>query len=295
MSYPDYPDIGTYDWTVSGTWTANGNKLTLSESKTDDYTTVDSDNQVTLRHAPYTGRTAIEMTMIIEEAPEQTTFEGTYTAKTEKSAMGNPVTYDSEVTFNLDGTFVYNVTVTIPASPDSPMFADGYSAQETVTGTYTCVGKALTFTDEGGNFDIGTVVDEETVMMHGFIASFAKMSGMTNITLTKTSAPVEPAKLLKSVSVDESITLNARKSADLNVIVEDSDVVYTLSYTSSDAKIASVDDNGKVTARHRGTATITVTAMDENGNTVSADCAVKVKYTWWQWIIVVLFFGWIWY
>ena len=37
------------------------------------------------------------------------------------------------------------------------------------------------------------------------------------------------------------------------------------------------------------------TVTDEFGNTVSAACNVTVNYTAWQWIIMILLFGWLWY
>lgn len=68
-----------------------------------------------------------------------------------------------------------------------------------------------------------------------------------------------------------------------------------ISFTSSNPKVVKVDENGNIYAAKRGTATITCTVTDSNGNTVSDTCKVTVKYTWWQWIIKIVFFGgWIW-
>lgn len=65
----------------------------------------------------------------------------------------------------------------------------------------------------------------------------------------------------------------------------------SVTWTSSDANIVAVDQNGNLTAKRKGTATITATAA--NGN--SASCKVTVNYAWWQWLIKILLFGWIWY
>ena len=60
-------------------------------------------------------------------------------------------------------------------------------------------------------------------------------------------------------------------------------------------KYKQVDENGNVYAAKTGSATITVTITDEYGNKVTDTCDVNVQYTWWQWIIVIVLFGWIWY
>ena len=70
---------------------------------------------------------------------------------------------------------------------------------------------------------------------------------------------------------------------------------YTISYSSSNPTIAAVDANGKITAKGIGSATITITVTDELGNTTTDTCDVNVQYTWWQWIIVIILFGWLWY
>ena len=100
-----------------------------------------------------------------------------------------------------------------------------------------------------------------------------------------------------SISVND-ISLNYKSSKTLVPTVEvDEGVNYTVTYSSSNPKVATVDENGKVTATKKGSgsATITCTVTDEYGNIVSDTCKVNVTYAWWQWIIVIVLFGWIWY
>ena len=100
---------------------------------------------------------------------------------------------------------------------------------------------------------------------------------------------------VNSVSISD-ITLNYKKSAKINPKIDaEKGTEYSVSYTSSNPKVATVDDNGTVYGAKKGGATITCTVTDSNGNTVSDTCKVTVKYTWWQWIIKIVLFGWIWY
>ncbi len=99
---------------------------------------------------------------------------------------------------------------------------------------------------------------------------------------------------ISSVSV-EDLSLNYKMSASLNPeIIADDDAEYTVSY-SSDSKNVTVDENGKIYGAKKGTANITVTVTDSQGNTVTDTCKVTVEYTWWQWLIKIVLFGWIWY
>ena len=77
----------------------------------------------------------------------------------------------------------------------------------------------------------------------------------------------------------------------------DGDVQYTLTYSSSNPKIAEVDRNGSITTRRSGTVTVTVTATNnaDPADTVETTCTVTVKYAWWQWLIRILLLGFIWY
>ena len=94
----------------------------------------------------------------------------------------------------------------------------------------------------------------------------------------------------------ESISLNYKRSTTITPTVNaDAGVDYTISYTSSDDSVARVDENGNVYAAGVGNAVITVTVTDEYGTVVIGTCNADVSYSWWQWIIYVVLFGWLWY
>lgn len=75
------------------------------------------------------------------------------------------------------------------------------------------------------------------------------------------------------------------------VAPEDSDN-WNVTWSSSDESVVKVDGAGNITATGRGTAVITCSFED---GTRLGDCSVTVKYSFWQWIIVIFLFGWIWY
>lgn len=65
-----------------------------------------------------------------------------------------------------------------------------------------------------------------------------------------------------------------------------------MEWKTSNPKVVSVDENGKVTATGKGTAEISIESKD---GAIKATCKVTVKYSTIQWIIVYILFGWIWY
>ena len=99
-----------------------------------------------------------------------------------------------------------------------------------------------------------------------------------------------------SVSVSD-ISLDYKGSKTITPTINvDEDVSYTVNYRSSDESIVTVDDDGNISSPGvKGSAKITVIVTDQYGNTVTDTCKVTVKYSVWQWIIVIFFFGWIWY
>lgn len=66
----------------------------------------------------------------------------------------------------------------------------------------------------------------------------------------------------------------------------------SLTWTSSNEDVVTVDGNGNLTTKGTGSATITVTSADGR---VNESCEVSVSYQWWQWIIIIVIFGWLWY
>lgn len=89
-----------------------------------------------------------------------------------------------------------------------------------------------------------------------------RQSAAKTIDLDKTSATLDPG---------QSLTLTAELDKDEKVAAND-----TVSWTSSDSEVASVDENGKVTANKAGKAIITAAAVYGN---VSAICVITVNGT----------------
>lgn len=114
-------------------------------------------------------------------------------------------------------------------------------------------------------------------------------NGLTN--LEEYLAGNDPTKYSEAnIDITESsVSLRYKGSKNLNVVYAPG---YDVTYESSNTKVAIVDSNGKVTAVGKGTATITASIPDLD---VSDSCVVNVKLTWWQWIIKIVLFGWIWY
>lgn len=133
----------------------------------------------------------------------------------------------------------------------------------------------------------GTVTNIPATIVDGYIEFFAEHFSYYAI--------VEKLGKVNSVSIGD-VSMSYKDSATItpNISV-DAGVDYTVTYSSSNTDVVSVDANGKLTTNDKGSATITVTVTDEYGNTVTDTCKVNVSYKWWQWIIVIVLFGWIWY
>ena len=98
-----------------------------------------------------------------------------------------------------------------------------------------------------------------------------------------------------SVTVDD-MTINYKSSDTLRPEIKaDSGVKYTVKYESLNPAVVTVDQYGNIDGIKKGVADIKVTVTDESGNTVSDTCTVTVSYSTVQWIIIIVFFGWIWY
>ncbi|MGN0635901.1 MAG: leucine-rich repeat protein [Acutalibacteraceae bacterium] len=107
------------------------------------------------------------------------------------------------------------------------------------------------------------------------------------------------------IFVDKNIELKCKDTKALAPTVRDENgnVIDTTAklapgsfrYSSSNDSVVTVDNNGKLTAVRRGTATVTTTYTSAVGETITMTTVVKVSYTVWQWIIIILLGGWFWY
>ncbi len=87
----------------------------------------------------------------------------------------------------------------------------------------------------------------------------------------------------------ESLDMNYKKTQALSATVTGVSNA-KVAWSSSNPNVATVDQNGNVTSTGRGNAVITATY----GN-YSSSCNVKVDFSFGQWLIYILLFGFIWY
>ena len=98
---------------------------------------------------------------------------------------------------------------------------------------------------------------------------------------------------VQAVSIlPESMDLKYKDEAEIKAAVSPEDAVYdALVWSSSDESVA-VFENGRIRAVGRGTAVITCATQD---GFAKGSCTVNVGYSFGQWVIKILLFGWIWY
>lgn len=117
-------------------------------------------------------------------------------------------------------------------------------------------------------------------------SSCALTSGDQNIDLTSKVKVITGYIEFKNDSVSANYKQTKKIEYDSNYSANQ------IKWESSNTKVATVDENGNVKTVGTGSAKITAKSVDGKA---SAECNVTVKYSWWQWIIVIVLFGWIWY
>lgn len=166
------------------------------------------------------------------------------------------------------------------------------------TVTWNIDGKTVTeIYAAGDKLTPPTVPSKSGYTFKGWDKSVPSTMPANDLTFTAVYEKNVEKKNVKSVSIDD-ISLNYKKSTTLKPTIKaDDGAKYKVEYSTSNAKVATVDKNGKVTATKRGsgTATITCTVTDFNGNVVKDTCKVNVKLSFGQILIVYVLFGWIWY
>ncbi len=109
------------------------------------------------------------------------------------------------------------------------------------------------------------------------------------------SAKNEKAKVEKVEIEDMTVRYRGKQGVKVKVYTTDKNLDFKVEFFSSDERIFTVDEEGYVIAGERGIAEITVRITDECGNVVTDTAEIEVKFSSRQWIIYILFFGWIWY
>ena len=85
----------------------------------------------------------------------------------------------------------------------------------------------------------------------------------------------------------KTIHLNYKDTYTINT-----DGFSAAAYLTEDDSVVSVDTDGKVRANGTGSAEIHVYDSDSNLRIIYT---FDVEYSWWQWILIIVLFGWIWY
>lgn len=127
----------------------------------------------------------------------------------------------------------------------------------------------------------------------GYIAEWENYSlGIGGVEINAIYTPIYK---VRSVSID-NVKVNYNSSAKITPKVEaDSGVEYSFYYIVSNPNIASVDEYGNVTAKERGTTSVICIVTDQYGTKVSDVAEITVRFAWWQWLIYIFLFGFLWY
>lgn len=104
-------------------------------------------------------------------------------------------------------------------------------------------------------------------------------------------APVYTEEVVTVHGIESTETLGVvyRRNAQA---MHAKDATGPLTWTSDNPEIATVDQNGLIHGVKRGETTVRYTSED---GVYTGVCKVSVQYNFWQWLIIVFCFGWIWY
>lgn len=129
-----------------------------------------------------------------------------------------------------------------------------------------------------------------TILVHAGDLPAVPLTGESGSELTEVNTEYEVP--LSFPAETEALTISRTQ---LHLIYRQTETLTAndaVTWQSSSESVVKVDPaSGKLTAAGIGTAAVTATADD--GRT--AFCTVTVQYAWWQWLIRIFLFGWIWY
>ena len=186
---------------------------------------------------------------------------------TVKSTDGSNVSATCEIT-------VLQLVSGITLNETAVTLNEGQSTQLTATVTPTTAdNKTLEWSSS--NAAVATVDQngKVTAVAQGKATITVKSTDGSNVSAT---CEITVTKLVSGITLNETaVTLNEGQSTQLTATVTPATADNkTLEWSTSNAAVATVDQNGKVTAVAQGKATITVKATD--GSNVSATCEITV-------------------
>jgi hypothetical protein len=147
---------------------------------------------------------------------------------------------------------------------------------ETISPTLTPSNAETTLTWTSSNRNVVTVDSDGTVRATGYGIAAITVRTANNLMATcqvTVSQPISPT----SISIPDTLTLKMGSFETLTPVIVPDNAETTLTWTSSDRQVATVDSAGKVIAIGPGSTSITVTT--DNG--ISATCQVTVPPSTW--------------
>ena len=201
------------------------------------------------------------------------TQDGKVTAKSKGTAI---ITVKATDGSNVSASCTVNVVKLVSGivlSESEMTLNEGQSAQLTATVLPDLASnKTLSWSSSNEAIAIVTQEGKITAISKGTAIITATSTDGSNIS---TSCTVNVVKLVSGIVLSETeMTLNEGQSAQLTAIVSSDANNKTLAWSSSNEAVVTVTQDGKVTAKSKGTAVITVKATD--GSNISASCIVNV-------------------
>ncbi len=201
----------------------------------------------------------------------------------------------------------YNVgknTAKIPIVINNPQLYPiktlGYTVENCATGAviaedYTYNGSPLKSSVK--SFDIENL-DPDTEYIYYFYVEFEDIGyiGSEEYSFKTEKDPyVQPDDEITGVKIND-VELKYKNTTTIKPEVTGANIKdCEVKFESSNPKVATVDKNGNITTMTKGETIITCTVTDRYGNTLKDTCKVTVKFSFGQWLIWILLFGFLWY
>ena len=179
---------------------------------------------------------------------------------------------DTAPVINSEATALNGDTLTVSASDNNNL---AYVAVMSLDGTTKYAEEAPGTATAELEFDISEAIEKEKGYVAVFVADYAGNETAVAIQVNDEVGDVDPYSV-STITIDP-VSLDLYKGNVADIISTISPVtatVRTVTWTSSDESVATVDANGRVTAVAAGSAVITATA--DGDETKTATCTVKV-------------------